>query len=58
MMPAYEHCDLGQLGRITEIQTLLKNGNFNTFFSDIEFLQRSKLNKVKDRLAHCKVGEC
>jgi len=38
MMPAYEHCDLGQLEKITEIQTLLKNGNFNTFFLDIESL--------------------
>ena len=39
MMPAYEHCDLGQLGKITEIQTLLvKNGKFNTFFLDVELL--------------------
>lgn len=39
MMHAYERYALGQLGKITEIQTLLlKNGNFNTFFLDTELL--------------------
>lgn len=39
MMHAYERYTLGQLGKITEIQTLLlKNGNFNTFFLEIELL--------------------